>query len=691
MTPTPPQPTDPDDALDIDLDADAEDWSAAEADEAAQLGEPGELGEVGAEDEPATASPPVAPQQIPGLTPDEIAQIPPLPGVYIMRGADGRVLYIGKAANLLGRVRSYFTKAGDLRFNVRYLMRHVARIETIITANEKEAFLLENTLIKQHQPRYNIRLRDDKTYVSVRVNLRHEWPRAVVMRRRNEARSEAGKDGALYLGPYASASAVRDTLRQMQRVFPIRSCPDSILRNRARPCLLHQIGRCCAPCVLPVDKAAYREMVEGLVLFLKGKTREVVRRLEAQMKRHSEALEYEAAAATRDRLRAIESTTERQGVHKHEGSDTDLIALERKAGFGAFVVFVYRNGLLVSSRPFLIKDHEREGDDLMDEFIARYYEAEPPPRELLCDPAPRDAEFLVQWLRERREGAVELSTPQRGEKRRLLEGAQDNARKLLDQHLSGHKSLDDINAELVDKFHLAAAPEVIECYDISTIQGFATVGSKVCFVNGEPDKSRYRRFRIKSFEGQDDFGALREVLTRRLRRIVDGTEAAPGLMVIDGGKGQLGVAVSVLEELGLTANIPVVGMAKARLKRRGEDHYRTEERFFLPGRVNPVTFKPNSPALYLLIRLRDETHRFGITYHRELRTRRNLRSMLEDLPGVGKTRAATLLRHFGSLKQLKQASAEEIAAVPTIPRELAERIAGLLREEPAAPSPADET
>ncbi len=619
----------------------------------------------------------VIPERIGGLAPEKIDVIPPLPGVYIMRAVDDKVLYIGKAANLLGRVRSYFTKVGDARFNVRYLMRHVVRVETIITANEKEAFLLENTLIKQHQPRYNIRLRDDKTYVSVRINVKHDWPRAVVMRRRNETR----KDGSIYLGPYASASAVRETLRQMQRIFPIRSCPDSVLRNRARPCLLHQIGRCCAPCVKPIDRGEYREMVEELVLFLKGKKHEVMRRLESLMKRQSEAMEYEAAAGTRDRLRAIEETMERQGVHRHEGSDYDVMVIERGGGYGAFVVFSYRNGLLIGSRPYLIKDHDREKDDLMAEFIARYYAMELPPREVLCDPAPRDAEFLMGWLRERREAACEILTPQRGEKRRLIESAQENARRLLEQHLSGHKSLDDINAELVEKFHLAAAPESIECYDISTIQGFATVGSKVCFVNGEPNKNGYRRFRIKSFEGQDDFAAMREVLMRRFRRVAEGEEPPPGLVVIDGGKGQLGVAVDVLAELGLTVSVPVVSMAKARIKLRGDEQIRTEERFFLPGRKNPVVFKPNSPALHMLVRLRDEAHRFGITYHRELRTRRNLRSVLEDLPGVGKSRARALIRHFGSLKKLKEATAEEIMKVQRIPGELAERIASLFRAE----------
>ncbi len=609
------------------------------------------------------------PESTPGVTPDEIGSIPSLAGVYIMRDDTGKVIYIGKAVNLNARVNSYFTRSGDARFNVRYLMRRVARIETIITVNDKEAFLLENTLIKRHQPRYNIRLRDDKTYVSVRVNLDHEWPRAVVMRRREGSR----KDKALYLGPYSSAAAVRETLRQLQRVFPIRSCPDHVLRNRSRPCLLHQIGRCCAPCVKPVDKGEYGELVEGTVLFLKGKTREALKALRERMARHARAMEYEQAAVARDRIQSIEQTLERQGVHKHEGSDHDIVVLERMGGFGAFIVFVYRNGLLVSSRPFLVRDHDRPAGDLMEEFLSRYYEAEAPPREVLCDPPPRDGQFLEAWLGDRREGRVQVLNPQRGEKRRLIEVARENALRLLEQHLSGHKTIQEIHHEIIAKFHLDAAPDPIECYDVSTIQGFATVGSMVTFRGGEPDKSRYRRFRIKTLEGQDDFGSLREVLTRRFRRVTDGSEPAPGLVVIDGGKGQLGVAVDVFEELGIDG-VPVVGMAKSRVKRRGDQSHRTEERFFLPGRKNPVIFKGNSPALYLLQRLRDEAHRFGITYHRELRGRRNLRSVLESITGVGKTRASRLLRHFGSVKRLRETAVEEIASVPGIPRELAARI-----------------
>lgn len=629
-----------------------------------------------------------------GIEPEEIDRLPMLPGVYLLCDSAGKILYIGKAANLRSRVKSYFTREGDARFNVRFLMRHVRQVATIITSNQKEAFLLEDTLIKREQPRYNIRLRDDKTYVSVRFDLSQEWPRAIVMRRRNE------KDGAVWLGPYDSAHSVRETLRLLQRVFPIRSCSDNVLYNRTRPCLLYQINRCCAPCVKEVDPEEYRELVRGTILVLKGKTQEVIDKLERQMEEHSERQEYEQAAAIRDRIAAIERTTERQRVHTHDGDDRDVIVLERAGGRMAFTVFVYRNGLLLATRPYILRDHEREASDVMNEFIHRYYEREVPPREILVDVDVDDHALLEEWLAERREAKCEILRPKRGEKVRLLEVAHENCQRLLEQHLSGRESLEEINAEIMKKFHLAQVPDPIECYDISTLGGYASVGSLVTFRRGEPDKSKYRLFRIKSFEGQDDFGALREVLMRRFRKAVEKGEVLPGLVLIDGGKGQLAVADDVFRELGIT-DVGLASIAKSRLRTMearahhdwrevgeteplrsgGESETatadgdgpkaRTQERFFLPGRKNPVTFPSGSPALYLLQRARDEAHRFGITAHRKQRRRRNLRSSLEDLPGVGKGRARQLLKAFGSLKALREATEEEIAATPGIPKTVA--------------------
>ncbi len=607
-----------------------------------------------------------------GVTPEEIDRLPDLPGVYLMRGADGKVLYVGKAASLRARVRTYFTRGGDGRFNVAFLLRQVRTVEAILTANEKEAILLENILIKREQPRYNILLRDDKTYVSVRIDLNHPWPRAVLMRRRG-----ARPDGALYLGPYDSAVSVRQTLRLLQRVFPIRSCPDHVLRNRSRPCLLHPIGRCCAPCVKPVDPEEYREYVQGTILALRGRTREVIDKLREKMDRHAAALEYEQAAATRDRIAALERTAERQDVHRHEGENWDVIVMRRAAGRIGVTVFVYRNGLLIRSRPFVFRDHNRGEPDLMEEFLIRYYEGETPPGEILLEGLPSGTDVLEEWLSDRHEARCHLHAPQRGLKRRLVRTALRNCALLLEQHLAGRASLEALQAEIARRFHLQQAPDPIECFDVSTIQGFATVASMVTFRRGEPDKSRYRHFRIKSLIGQDDYGALREALVRRFRRAIEAGEALPGLVLIDGGKGQLNVAREVFDELGLN-DVGLAAIAKSRPPARAGRPERTQERFFLPGRKNPVTFPAHSAALYLLQRARDEAHRFGLSYHRTLRSRRNLRSSLEELPGVGRTRALRLIRAFGSLRALRDASEAEIAAVRGIPGPVAAVVHGFL-------------
>ncbi len=609
-----------------------------------------------------------------GMQAEDIDRLPALPGIYIMKDAAGKAIYIGKAADLRSRVRSYFTRAGDARFNVRFLMRYVRSVETIITSTETEAFLLEDTLIKKEQPKYNIRLRDDKTYVSVRFNMDHEWPRAVVMRRRHER-----KDGGLYLGPFSSAHSTRATLRMLQKVFPIRSCPDSVLRNRTRPCLLHPIGRCAAPCVKPVEKKDYDEWIQGTILVLKGKTEEVLAKLRGEMAKCSERMEFERAAAIRDRIAAIESTGESQRVHKHEGGDRDVVVCERSGGRLGFALFSYRNGILVRSRPYIFKDLGRELGEVMAEFLARYYGNETPPAEILLHPEPSDSAALAQWLGVRREGTCHLISPQRGEKVRLIEIARENCTRWIEQHVGGQTTREEIGRELMEKFQLDEAPDAIECYDISTLQGFATVGSQVAFREGQPDKARYRRYRIKTLDGQDDFGALREMLTRRFRKVVEGTDPPPDLVMIDGGKGQLNVACAVFEELGVTG-VGLVSIAKSRVKHRGDKTERTEERFFLPGRKNPVTFAANSPTLYLLQQVRDEAHRFGITYHRDLRKKRNLRSALEDLPGVGKIRAATLLRAFGSMRALREATEEQIAATKGIPAHVATTVHKFLHE-----------
>jgi len=589
----------------------------------------------------------------------DLDRLPAAPGVYIFRDSGGEAIYIGKAVNLRNRVRSYFNKTSDNRFWTQYIARNARRIDTILTATEKEAFLLENTLIKKNQPRYNIRLRDDKTYVSVAIDPAAEWPRAIVARPRG-ARPRGDK--TLYFGPYSSAKSVRQTLKFLQKIFPIRSCSDAVLRNRIRPCLLHQIGRCVAPCSRPVDPAEYRQLVEGTVLFLRGKTGEAVAMLERRMKEHAERMEFEKAAAIRDRLRAIEATAEPQRVAERAQYDRDIIGYAEERGIAAVAALQYRAGALSDSRHFVLRAYENPAPNVLYGFLGQFYdEAAFIPAEIYLSHEPADAELLEEALSEVAGRAVKLRRPQRGDKAQLVRMARMNAEELLQKHLAGEAHSSEAVEALAKALHLPEPPSTIECFDISNIQGVMAVASLACFRDGEPDKSGYRRFKIRTVEGADDYAMMREALERRFRPAVEDDKPLPSLVVVDGGKGQLNAALDVFREIGIEG-LPVCGLAKSRLKDAsgGGEKTRTEERVFLPGRKNPVTFRANAPALFLLQRVRDEAHRFGITYHRLLRKNRNLRSVLEELPGIGAKRAKLALKEWKSLARMREASREEL-------------------------------
>ena len=595
--------------------------------------------------------------------------LPASPGVYLMKDEAGKVIYVGKAASLRTRVRSYFRESGDQRFSVKFLRARVADIEVVVTENEKEALLLENTFIKKHQPRYNIRLRDDKTYISLRLDPNSEWPRVHRIRRRRE------NDKALYFGPFASSSAVKETMRFLQKLFPLRSCPDHVLRNRTRPCILHQIDRCCAPCVGLVSQEKYQQYVDQTVLFLNGRRDEVVELLRQRMWEYSEQMAYEKAAAVRDQLLAFERTQEQESVVSHRRFDRDVVGLAREQGRMVLTVISYRAGVLTETRSFDFKDHGLPDGDVVEAFLGQYYGEQPSiPRDILVPSAPADPTMMVAGLEALRSGPVRLLHPQRGDKVRLVEMASRNARQELDKRLAGEKSRESVIADLQTKLKLPNPPIRIECFDISNFQGSFVVGSMTTLVNGEPEKSGYRHFKVQSVDGQDDFASMREVLTRRYSRVLREGGELPDLIVIDGGKGQLNSAVEVLRELGLLGRVPVCGLAKARLLagRQGiRTEIRSEERVFLPNRKDPIRFDQSDPALFLLVRIRDEAHRFGISYHRKLRNSASLKTGLEELPGIGPTRRKKLLTHFGSLTRLRQASAEEIADAPGMTKGLA--------------------
>lgn len=583
-----------------------------------------------------------------------------------MKDAKETIIYVGKAKSLRSRVRSYFREGGDGRFSVPFLRGKAESIETIVTDTEKEALLLENTLIKKHKPRYNIRLRDDKTYLSLRFQLNHKWPRVHPTRKRRRG------DKALFFGPYSSSKSLKETLRFLQRLFPIRSCSDRELESRVRPCMLHQIERCCAPCVKKVDENVYQEYVDQSLLFLKGKKEDVLKLLQDKMMEYSEAMEFEKAALVRDQINRLKLTVEEQKAHSHRAFNRDVIAFERDGGKIVFAVLNYKQGQLVNSSSFTVRDTNLEDAAILEGFLSQYYDTtREVPLDILVSVPVDNEEFVTSILQEQRDGPVHLRVPQRGEKKRLLELAHKNAKATLDRVLAGQKTIQETLGNLQKSLGLPRLPKHIECFDISNFQGSYPVGSMVCFKDGEPYKSGYKRFRIKTVEGQNDFAMMDEVLTRKYTRVLNGEEDPPDLVVIDGGIAQLNVAVEVLKKLNLYGKIPVVGMAKSRRKGRSHTPYTekkvTEERIFLPGRKNPITFRRADPALRLLEQVRDETHRFAVKYHRLLRDKQNLKTGLEDIPGLGSKRLNILMEHFVHMQNIKEATWEELQRVPSIP------------------------
>ncbi len=615
----------------------------------------------------------------------KLEALPAEPGVYLMKDRAGTIVYVGKAVNLRSRVRSYFTR-GDERAFVALLDDLLGDLEVIVVHSENEALLLESELIKKHKPRFNVRLMDDKSFICLRLDLRSPWPRLEIVRSAQVQRREGrgghqGDDGARYFGPYASASSIRETLRLINRHFGLRNCTDHMLaqcEKRRRPCMQFQIGRCPGPCIGAISAEEYAGNVSDTVLFLEGKEATVLERLRARMAEASERLEFEAAARLRDQVRAIERTLEKQRMVSTEDIDRDVLGFYREADRLTLYLLFIRGGRLTGGRDFPFTGQEFPTEELISSFVDLYYGGEGVvPEELLLPVELEDAAVVEAWLSEKRGKRVRVLTPKRGAKAELVEMARRNAENAFQEAGRSEEELAKMLGRLQSALGLAKLPRRIECYDISLFQGGSAVGSKVAFLDGEPDKARYRRFRIKTVTGTDDFAMLYEVLTRRLPQ-----GDLPDLFVIDGGKGQLASAATALRDAGVTADI--VGLAKSRAL-DGESSDPVEhspERVFLPGRKDPIVLRQNSPELFMLARLRDEAHRFAITYHRLLRKRSTLTSVLEDIPGVGEARRKALLKHFGSVKKLREATAEAIAEVDGIGPALAAAIAEGLREDP---------
>jgi excinuclease ABC subunit C len=615
---------------------------------------------------------------------DKLKTLPTKPGVYLMKDARSEVIYVGKAVNLRSRVRSYFHASVESP-KTRRLVEEIADVEFIVTASELEALILECNLIKKHRPKYNVRFKDDKRYPYIKISWQDPFPRIYIVRQMQQ-------DGARYYGPFTSSAAVSQTIDLARCIFPYLTCNREITGRDGRACLYYHIGRCAGPCIGAIDGAGYREIIANLCDFLEGKTDAVIAELRREMEEAAERLEFERAARLRDQIWAVEKVVERQKIISQEMQDHDVLAIAQADDEACVQVFLIRSGRLIGREYFILEGTADEDvREIMASFVKQFYDgtAQVPPEIVL--PQEIDEALIIQrWLSDKRGNKVTVKVPRRGQEQELVQMAAENAAETL-KALRAQWQADEgrqaaVLAELQEYLDLPEPPTRIECYDISNIQGASAVGSMVVFLKGVPRKSDYRRFRIKTVQGADDYAMLQEVLRRRLARFVkqqqeqpeaeidlgpgksatDAWAILPDLIIVDGGKGQLSSALEVLDEYGLGDAVAVVGLAKER------------EEIFMPGRSEPILLPGGSAALFLVQRIRDEAHRFAVTYHRQVRGKRTLASTLDAIPGVGPKRRRALLRAFGSIEAIRQADVEELAAVPGMTRSAAESVKAYL-------------
>lgn len=593
------------------------------------------------------------------LSGEFLQSLPGRPGVYLMKNGQGDILYVGKAKNLRKRVSSYQNVNPKISAKTVLLLSRVAAIETIVTRTEKEAFILEASLIKKHRPRFNIELKDDKSYPRIKVTVGEEWPRVVMTRKRS-------RDGSKYFGPYASAGAMRTTLGTISRLFPLRRCKGRQLRKRERPCLNYQLGRCLAPCRGTVGKKEYQQMVDNVLMVLEGRNRQLQAQLQAAMKKAAAEQEYERAAEIRDQLQALAKTLEKQVVVSSQRRDCDVYGYVRRGtGVGISVMNV-RQGLVLGQQVFFLLDPVGDDSEVLGEVIRQYSAREETvPAELLLPFSVPDSESLVEWLGDHRGKGVRLRVPKRGEGVKLLELAAENARLVHVDRENREKNWQELAGNLERRLQLQRFPHRVECLDISNMGGKQPVGSLVCFLDGEKAPGEYRHYSIKGAHEPDDYRMMTEVLERRFAG-EEKKAAAPDLLVVDGGKGHLNVALNVLHRTGLHDSVELVAIAK--------DKTGKSDKLYRPGRKNPLSLAHHSPVLFFLMQLRDEAHRFGISFHRRMRRKKTLASELDAVPGIGPARRKMLLKTVGSLAQIKKAGQEELAAVDGIGPELAAEI-----------------
>jgi len=594
------------------------------------------------------------------LIAEQLRQLPTSPGVYLMRDARGTILYVGKAANLRHRIRSYFGTGQKLPLKLQQMIARVQDFEFFVTGSEQEALILELNLIKRHRPRYNARLKDDKGFPYLKIDIDEDWPRVYVTRR-------LAANGGRYFGPFACARSVRQTLKVIKDIFPLRSCSKVITGTDPRPCLDYHIHRCLAPCTGAVNKEEYAAVIKQVILFLEGKQEKVVQELGSRMKQAVADLNFEQAALLRDRIQAVAKVIEGQRIATTVKGEQDVVAFASDKDRAYFQVFFIRSGKLIGRESFTLQGtRSEEPKQIMTSFIEQFYNSSSyiPPLLLLQHPV-ADRLIIENWLQNKSGAKVHIQVPHRGNRKRLVEIVVENARQGLAQlkikQLTAPSALEAALAEIQRELQLSHAPLRMESYDISNIQGTAAVGSMVVFDKGQPKPSQYRRFRIKTVSGANDYAMLQEVLQRRFKRSTSDTWAMPDLVLIDGGRGHLNAALATMREAG-AESMPVASLAKG------------EEEIFIPQRTKPIVLPGNAPGLQLLQRLRDEAHRFALGYHQKVRKKKTFASALDTIPGIGHKRKRALLKRFGSVEAIRNAPAEELATAAGISKQLAGKI-----------------
>lgn len=593
---------------------------------------------------------------------DKLSLVSQQPGVYLMKDAHGDIIYIGKAKNLKNRLSSYFMNGRLQDPKTRVLVKNIADIETIVTATANEALILEATLIRKHKPRYNIFLKDDKRFPSLRLDARADFPNLTIVRKTKN-------DGARYFGPYSSPNAVHRTLKMIHKTFKLRKCNSKYFKSRTRPCLNYQMGLCLGPCCIDVPKADYEKIVKEVIMFLKGQTPALIQDIKSKMMAAAENREYETAASLRDKMFALQSVFEKQVSVTADFMDRDVLGIARSYETCMITLLYVRGGYLQGSRHYSFDNALGPEDALIETFLRQYYEKDRfIPKEILIPTAIENADIIEAMLKEKKERKVVILRPERGEKARLIKMAIENAANALKDHLTAVATESDRLERLRKRLHMGKAPVRIECFDNSNIFGAQPVSGMVVFTHGKPDKSAYRKYKIKSAGKPDDYAAMAEILKRRFTK--KETEMPfPDLLMVDGGKGQLNIAVAVLKELQLDGKFNVIGIAK-----KDEKLGETEDKIYIPGRSNPILFGKEKDLLFFLQRIRDEAHRFAITFHRKQRSKASVNSILDSVPGIGKKRKIALIKHFGSVKKIREATIEELTELPGITPKIAENL-----------------